>query len=438
MARADFDILKLVGQIHEGLADEDLWTRALDGVSDLLTIPGLLMGVINGNGTALHFEFNNTGLNLLPHMDGLLGDPVQNPWISLGQVHPLRRPATVEDIGGQQAFERTRMWTQFYRRYDMGDTMGAVLERQPEFTHVIILARRASRPDFNSADRRAFAALLPHIARAWRVKRQLAEWKMRAGTLELVLDRLDRAILVTGPEGEIRFANRAADRLLSRGKGIDATRGRLRAARPRDSDALRRLIDGATQTGIGAGRIAVDAAAIQGSDDSPSLAVVAEPLAPAHSDMIGHEASPGAVLFIGESEARSRPSIDRLRVVYGLTPAEARLASLIVDGHDIASAASAAAVSENTVKYHLKTVFGKVGVSRQTQLVRRILADVGGLAEPQEMEIGPAGSERAGRLPPGRSEADLIRPRPRFGELPGGPSSASALLPSAQTPPQFP
>ena len=32
MGKAAFDILNLVGQLHEGLADEELWSRALDGV----------------------------------------------------------------------------------------------------------------------------------------------------------------------------------------------------------------------------------------------------------------------------------------------------------------------------------------------------------------------------------------------------------------------
>ena len=213
----------------------------------------------------------------------------------------------------------------------------------------------------------------------------LGEWKALAGTLKFVLDRLDRAVLVTGPEGQIRFANRAADHLLSRGDGVDATRGRLRAARSRDTDALRHLIERATQTGTGAGRTAVDALAVRRTDDSPPLAIVAEPLAPTHGEILGHEASPGAILFIGELQASSRPSQDRLRIVYGLTPGEAQVAFLIVDGHDIASAARTAGISGNTVKYHLKAVFEKVGVSRQAQLIRRVLADVGGLAEPEAM-----------------------------------------------------
>jgi DNA-binding CsgD family transcriptional regulator/PAS domain-containing protein len=394
MGRAGFDILSLVGQLHEGVADEESWDRALDDVSDLLAIRGLLLGVVNGDGTDVHFEFgHNARRDMVSLLEGPLNDPAHNPWLSVGRSHPLRRPATADDLGGGQAFQPTEIWSDFCHRYDLGESLGAVLERQPEFAHVIITGRRASQPDFDSADRRAFAVILPHVARAWRVKRMLAEWKEKAGTLKFVLDRLDRAILVTGPEGQIRFANRAADRLLSRGDGIDATRGRLRAERSRDTDALRRLIDRASRTSVGAGQVAVDAVSVACSNDSPALAIVAEPLAPGHSDRLGHSAAPGAVLFIGDSEASNRPSIERLRIVYGLTPAEARLTSLIVQGHGVASAADELGVSRNTTKYHLKTVFEKIGVTRQTQLVRRVLADVGGLAEPETMRPSASSTE---------------------------------------------
>lgn len=126
-------------------------------------------------------------------------------------------------------------------------------------------------------------------------------------------------------------------------------------------------------------------ASLPRGDEGAPLAVVAEPLAPAHSETLGHQAKPGAVLFISDSEASTRPSTERLQVVYNLTPAEARLTALMVDGHDPASAASRLGVSANTVKYHLKTVFDKVGVGRQAELVRRVLADVGGLAEPDKL-----------------------------------------------------
>ena len=226
----------------------------------------------------------------------------------------------------------------------------------------------------------------------------LGEWQDMAGTLKLVLDRLERGVVVTDAEGKVRFANGAADRLLTRGDVLDVTGGRIRGKRSADSRELLGLVQRAARTAVGDDSIATDALAVSGDGDGPSLAIVAEPLAAAHSDSLGHRSEAGAVLFISDSEACTSPSSERLRIVYGLTPAEARLAALVVEGQDSASAALTLGVSPNTVKFHLKTIFDKVGVSRQAELVRRVLADVGGLAEPEKLVPRAAPRGEAGPL----------------------------------------
>src|SRR5688500_13481982 len=134
MGKATPDILNLVGLLHEGIADDDLWARGIEQVCELLDLPGLLMGVINHEGKPTHFEFgHNIGQNMISLLKGPLGDPAHNPWIGLTRVLPLRQTGTMADVGGQQALERTRMWNDFYCRYDLGDSLAATLERQPEY-----------------------------------------------------------------------------------------------------------------------------------------------------------------------------------------------------------------------------------------------------------------------------------------------------------------
>ena len=386
MAAARPPILEVVGQLHEGVVDDQTWARAVDSVCEALDIPRLLMGAISRGGKQVEWVF---GHHAAPHavalLEGPLADPAHNPWLALATSHPLRRVATVDDLGGLDHLKSTRMWSDFYIPFGMGECIGAPLERQPEFSNVLMAGRKVGDRDFSAKEKSALQTLLPHIARAWRVKRGIAEMEAQIGTLTTALDRIERAVVVTGPNGEIRFANRSADRLLTQGRAIDARNGRLCATRTRDTDALRALIGRAAATSVGAETVAVDAVALP-CENAP-LAVVAEPLAPAHSDTLGHVAAAGAILFIGDSEASRSPSWERLEVVYGLTPAEARMASAIVDGGGMASAASALNVSPNTAKYHLKAIFGKVGVSSQAQLVRRVMADVGGLAEPEKLRL---------------------------------------------------
>ena len=386
MAAANSQLLEVVGQLHEGVVADTAWQRAVGSVCEMLAIPRLLVGTISHGGTRVEMAF---GHRAAPHavtlLEGPLAEPAYNPWLGLAQNHPLRRVATVDDLGGQKRLEETRVWSDFYVPFGIREAIGAPLERQPEYANVLIAGRRIDDPPFGSRDRAALQALLPHIARSWRVKRALVEMEALAGSLKSVLDRLERAVVIAGPDGHVRFANGAADRLLTRGTAIGTQNGRMRASTPRLTQNLREIIERAAATAVGAGATAVDAVSLPFGDTHPSLAVVAEPLAAVQSECLGHASTVGAILFIGDSEASNRPPIDRLRVVYGLSPAEAKLTSLVVAGQSLTAAAQSLDVSLNTVKYHLKSVFEKVGVSRQTQLVRRVLADVGGLAEPDKM-----------------------------------------------------
>jgi len=68
-----------------------------------------------------------------------------------------------------------------------------------------------------------------------------------------------------------------------------------------------------------------------------------------------------------------------LRRSFGLTAAETRLAARLKDGLSLKEAASALGVSVNTVRNQLRAVFDKVGLARQSDLVKA-LTELSGLA----------------------------------------------------------
>ena len=60
--------------------------------------------------------------------------------------------------------------------------------------------------------------------------------------------------------------------------------------------------------------------------------------------------------------------------VYGLTPAQTRLAALIVGGQGLVEAAGRLGVSVNTARTQLRRMFEKTGVNGQPALVRALLS----------------------------------------------------------------
>ena len=75
----------------------------------------------------------------------------------------------------------------------------------------------------------------------------------------------------------------------------------------------------------------------------------------------------------------------------GLSPMESRVAVAVATGQTVAGIAAALNCGESTVKTHLKRVYRKLGVRKQTELVRRILALEGVEAGPSRETEAPLG-----------------------------------------------
>jgi DNA-binding CsgD family transcriptional regulator len=80
-----------------------------------------------------------------------------------------------------------------------------------------------------------------------------------------------------------------------------------------------------------------------------------------------------AIVFVTDPAEKVRPLPETLQQRYGLTPAECRLAILLADGRTLNQISETLGVSRNTLKSQLSSIYGKMGTSRQSDLVRMLL-----------------------------------------------------------------
>jgi DNA-binding CsgD family transcriptional regulator len=83
-----------------------------------------------------------------------------------------------------------------------------------------------------------------------------------------------------------------------------------------------------------------------------------------------HMPNAAVLLIIIDPANRDGIPIDRVIDAYGLTQAEARVALAASSGGTIPEMAAQLALSQNTIKTHLRKVFAKTATNRQTELVR--------------------------------------------------------------------
>lgn len=189
----------------------------------------------------------------------------------------------------------------------------------------------------------------------------LTEWAQASwpGLATGVLDLLREAVLVLGRDARPLGMNRAARALLREGDGLLLSSRGVVASTPGATTALLRGIDRAAQGE--AGRVQVP---------RPSRAPLSLRVEP-------HPGSPGsaaAVVFATDHESRS-PRSHGLMARYGLTPTEASVARRLAAGAGLEQIAGELHISINTVRGHLKQIFGKTRTHRQVELVCKLLSE---------------------------------------------------------------
>ena len=83
------------------------------------------------------------------------------------------------------------------------------------------------------------------------------------------------------------------------------------------------------------------------------------------------------------SDPAARPGLDPQRVAgaLGLTPAESRIAVLLAQARSIDDIAAETGRSRTTVKWHMRHIYDKHGLTRQVELAQLVLslADLPGM-----------------------------------------------------------
>lgn len=83
--------------------------------------------------------------------------------------------------------------------------------------------------------------------------------------------------------------------------------------------------------------------------------------------------APAVALFLSNPERNSRAPETLLMDLFGLTPAEARVAGALANGARSVDVAEELSVSQTTIAFHMRNLFQKTGTNRQADLVALIL-----------------------------------------------------------------
>ncbi len=213
----------------------------------------------------------------------------------------------------------------------------------------------------------AFRALAPHLRRAWDLTRRQQVLSRSADGAWAVLDRLPMGVLVVGPDGAVVQTNRAAQMLLSRHNGLRVEQGRLAAGKPEQTAAMSALVKAALEARGGPARGGT--MRLPRASDQRAYQVHVIPLGTEAAE----ERAPQAAIFVSDPSLKMETTPEILERVYGLTPAEARLAKVLLSGRSLGECAADSGTSIHTLRSQLRQLLVKTGARGQADLLRILL-----------------------------------------------------------------
>jgi DNA-binding CsgD family transcriptional regulator len=363
-----FNYEKLVGSIYDCAANPDLWPETLGQVRDSVGGAYALAAFVDMTELALGRPTNFKRVNStwdedwlrklevlsdkLPNGGGVTGAEIDRSWTQLTRAT-------------EAEFQTTEFYNVWAKPQGLRDVVNTPYLLRSTMIGMLSVPSFASREPYSSSECELIEHITPHVRRAMLINDITDKGNLALALYRQVLDQLSVAVFVVGLGRRIVFTNASGDAMLSEGTHVRSVAGVITAQRIIGApSALDDAIDRAAagDAAIGIAGIGVP---LIGTDGERSAAYV---LPIAGKDIRGDMGKGHCAVFISQRGEQQPMAIEILRTVFDLSPAEARIATLIAKGEGPATIAETLAISVNTVRSHLARAFSKTGAGDQTAL----------------------------------------------------------------------
>jgi len=291
---------------------------------------------------------------------------------------------TVDELMSDAEWSCSAFYLLYCQPYDCYHMLGADIRIPDGGTVRFRVNRPQGQSRFSEAERAMCAMLLPHLRRALHMHSLLGRSESLGSLYSQTISRLAVATIVLDENGSVVQLNPVAREIIDSQDGLKVVGGRLEATYPSDNRELARLVRNAFQRarqGVAKGVQVAEATSISRPSGLVSLGVVVE-LIPSQ-ELLEGKGKPTVVVYVRDAVSKSLVSTVLTSQLYNLTPAETALALELANGLSLEEASETLNIRRNTARAHLRSIFSKTGVRRQTELVRIMLNSVVALGAPQ-------------------------------------------------------
>ena len=212
--------------------------------------------------------------------------------------------------------------------------------------------------------------ILPHLRHFVSLRQALADAEAVGFSLSRLLDNKRCGVIQLDPQGRIVETNDFAAALLRERDGLSERGGFLAARNSSDNARLQKLLEGARPKLVGPAT--GGSVTIERSFKYPRLVLHVSPAQ--ERQRVSGITGVAVMVLIVDPGVKEQIDPGLVEEALCLTRAESLVAVSLASGLSIRDIALSTGREESTVRWHIKHIFQKQGISRQAQLVRRVQA----------------------------------------------------------------
>jgi DNA-binding CsgD family transcriptional regulator len=351
---------KAFARLGDAVIDPAMWPEILGHISAALGATGTVL---------LQSDVRTSDIPHSPGLSEMLRAYFRNEWhtrdLRANRSFPLIRKGEIvitdHDIVTPDEMERSPFYNELHAPHGLRWFAGIGF-RAGHALWGISIQRSPQQGAFEANDKQLLAPLSQRLTEIASLSRAVGRISLSSATNALNAVR-QPAVALDGL-GFVLDANRGAEGLFD--ADIRVKDRRLAVWDTEAKRDLQRLVERVIATSD-LGTLPCEPIVIRRRDKSPVILRVLPVHGAARTPFLGAR----ALLTLTAAEPRPRPKPALLARAFGLTPAEARLASIIAEGLNPERAAEELSISKVTARNQLKAIFAKTGTHRQSELVAR-------------------------------------------------------------------
>ena len=362
----------ILGAIYDAALDEAGWVTCLESIRQEMdaNYASLIVRTETTNDVGLIVSAGNDQTNLDPG----------NPYIALSPFTGMKpdQLVTVTDVLSEREWRESAYYRDYCAPQGVFHVLAADIATRNGGVYGFRVTRPETAPDFLKSDIDFCRLIIPHIKRALNLHLSIHQDRKVSTLYHHAMAQMMVGVVILDQNGLVIESNSAGTAILALQDGLRAVDQQLEASYANDNRKLHALLRQALEHPHAAKVTLTEAMSISRPSGKLSWGLIVQSIS--SDQWTEGKQRPSVAVFVRNAEGKVDPPVRLAQQLFQLTPAETALAIQMANGSSLEEAAELLGIRRNTARAHLRSIFSKTGVRRQTELVRLFLNSVAWLS----------------------------------------------------------